>query len=421
MITYEEFLKQNNIDKLEFLQIKHDPSEKDVLGVEAIIGGNLEEYIGIIENATELKTINISLTGDSEYYKSCKKLFKNLQDNVSIVTPDVVGKVNKDEFFQAEEIIEQVINEIDDNWTEKQKIAYVHYNIGKLVSYFPDFNFTGLYKENADNTRNSWKSLIEGKSVCNGTTRIAQNILSRVGVKTQELSTGGHSFLLAETEEGNIITDPTWDLKNTLFDRRPMYFGKTCEQLRKMDGLSKAHRLENEPENVLEISEEELREIYYSIGLTTEDRKFKLPILDKIIDLDKQEFDTTKDKIDTFLNMFVTDFPKEATHLSEARSMIEDCLCTLNIDSNKVKSRFVYQKTDEDYRNPILAYHMNFEGCENVIKMLNLEKMEFEEIGIEEFNKQYRQHEDNRLPSLGEGVRQNNQAIEKENQIESRE
>jgi len=415
MITYEEFLKQNNIEELTALQIKYDEREQDTHFFYTKVTGNPEEYVDVVKSAKELKFIHISQMGDSEYYKSCKSLMQNSQDNVSIYH-GVIGKANKNEFLQAEEIIEQVVKEIDCNWTEKQKLAFVHYKMGELISYFPDFNFVGNYKENADRTRNIWKSVLEGRSVCNGVVMIARNILSRVGVKTQELSSGTHSFLLTETEEGNIITDPTWDLNNTLFQARPMYFGITYEQLRQIDGMSKAHKLEREPEDVVEISEKELREIYYSIGLTNEDRKFRFPILEKINNINERQFDTIKDKIDTFLDMYVTDFPKEATHLSETRIMIEGCLQEIGIDCDKLKTRFVYLKSDEDYKNPILAIHISVEGCENIIKMLDLEKMEFVEIEIEEFDKQYRQHEDNQLPRLGEGVRK----IAIENELENK-
>ena len=141
----------------------------------------------------------------------------------------------------------------------------MHYKIGELISYAPDFNFNGMFvnSENSTDTRNIWKSLVNGKSVCNGITSIVRNILSRVGISTKELSSDTHSFLLVETEDGNIIIDPTWDLKNTLYGARPMYFGKTYEQLREQEqGLSNAHKLKYPPENVIEIPEEELREIF---------------------------------------------------------------------------------------------------------------------------------------------------------------
>lgn len=418
MITYEEFLKEKNIENFRSLQIRTCEEEKEILHSNVSIVGNLRDYSEVLRNAEGLSSVYISEIGDADYYASCGELIANSNDNINIIHSSIgsIGKASKIEFLQAEEIINGVVNEINPVWTIKQKLAYVHYKMGELVSYYPDFNFVGKYQENSDNTRNIWKSLVDGKSVCNGIVMITRSILSRVGVETQKLSSGCHSFLLAETEEGNIITDPTWDLSNTLFQARPRFFGKTYEQLCQIDGhFTTAHHLEQEPENVVEISDEELREIYYSIGFTDEQRKFKIPILDKVNTINEQQFDTIKDKIDNFLLMFTRGFPKEARHLSETQSMLESCFCELGVDLSNLKTRVVYSRNDVDYKKPILALHANLDGCENFVKMLDLEGMQFVEMELEEFNKQYRQHEDNNAVRLGEGIRSSSTNI-KENE-----
>jgi len=418
MITYEEFLKEKNIKDFSSLQIRTCEEEKEISYLDVSIVGNLKDYIEVIRNAERLRSVYISEIGDINYYGACRELMKNANNNVRVMS-NVIGKASKKEFFEAEKIIDEVVREINLEWTVKQKLAYVHYKMGELVSYYPDFNFVGLYKENAEDTRSIWKSIVKGRSVCNGVVMITRNILSRVGVKTQELSSGYHSFLLTQTDEGNIITDPTWDLSKTLFQARPIYFGKTYKQLREIDGpFGESHKLEEEPENVIEITEEELRDVYHSIGLTDDERKFKMPILEKLNSINGQQFQSVKDKVDAFFNMFTKDFQKEASHLSETRSMLESCLCELGIDIDKVKTRFVYSKDDEDYKKPILALHINVDGCEEIVKMLDLESMQFIEIELEELYKQYRQHEDNKLPILGEGIRSDSTRT-KENQQNS--
>ena len=36
-------------------------------------------------------------------------------------------------------IIEDVISQINPDWSVKQKLAFLHYKMGELISYVPDF------------------------------------------------------------------------------------------------------------------------------------------------------------------------------------------------------------------------------------------------------------------------------------------
>jgi len=42
--------------------------------------------------------------------------------------------------------------------------------------------------------------------------------------------------------------------------------------------------------------------------------------------------------------MFMREFPKEATHLSETSAILESCLHELGIDLKKLTTKFIYQK-----------------------------------------------------------------------------
>lgn len=259
-----------------------------------------------IDDLEEFTRFQVREDESQEFYRQLVECVKDSDTKISIAN-GIIGNATKEDFLQGEEIIEEVVKGIQPNWTKKQITAYVHYKIGELISYVPDFNFNGMFvnSANSNDTRNIWKSLVNGKSVCNGIISISRNILSRVGVSTRELSSGTHSFLLVETEDGNIITDPTWDLKNTLYGARPMYFGKTYEQLREQEeGLSNAHRLENPPENVIEIPEEELREIYYTLGYAKEDRTFIFPILDKVSEINSNRYENMQDKLNAFYYVY---------------------------------------------------------------------------------------------------------------------
>lgn len=391
MITYEEFLKENDIDSIKRLAF----GPEDQLSVDVTIKGNPGDYTAVAKKATELESINVEANENKEYYDSLTEFIKNCNEKVEIAN-SVVGKANKKEYLEGEEKINQIISEIDPKWSTKQKLAYLHYKMGEILSYAPDFNFNAqnTYSKEIYDVRNIWKSLSEGKSVCNGITKIQKNILSRLGIEAEELSSGSHAFLLTKTEEGNIITDPTWDLANSLYKARPMYFGVTYEELRKREmGISNAHKLEKPPENVIEISSKELREIYQSIGLTTKEGTFPLPILDEIEKINAKPNVTKEEKIQAFFKMFPEKFPEEATHLAETRSMLETCINELGIENDKIKTKFVYSKSDANSEKPYLILHIDSEEMKDKIQILNTEKNKFSEIELSEFDKEYKVHD----------------------------
>lgn len=352
-----------------------------------------KKYDVRIDYLEDCVRIQISETETGEIYKELANVVRNYDGKI-VVANGIMGKATKEEFLKGEEVIDEIVAEINPEWSKKQKAAYVHYKMGELITYAPDFHFVGKYANDfTAGTRNIWKSLADGKSVCNGITSIQRNILARVGVNTRELSSDTHSFLLVETEEGNIITDATWDLSNTLFKARPMYFGKTYEQLREPErNLSNAHKLENPPDNVIGISDEELREIYHSIGLTNEDRTFRYPIFEKFNAVNSQEFDNLEQKIDAFLDMFTQNFSEEATHLSESRTMLERCIYEFGIDPKDLTTKFVYTKDDESCEEPYLAFHINDEKMKNQIKLLDSKERQFKDIQLKEFDQEYTVH-----------------------------
>jgi len=389
MITYEEFLKEHGIDQLETLHFS-DITESPL---QAIISDDPREYINVARDAKYLRSIRVTETQSEEYYRAFTDFVKSCHDDVTISNGDI-GKATKEEFLQGEEIINQIVSEIDTTWNVKQKLAYVHYRIADLISYVPNWKLSGGPIEK--NVRNIWKSLVDELSVCNGITIIMRNILSRVGVKTQALHSKNHTFMLTEAEDGDILTDTTWDLTNSLYKSVPGYFGITYEQLRKDDIDDKgidhySHSLESLPENVIEISEEE-REIYHSIGFTTEDRQFLCPISYKFDEINAQQFNNMQEKLDVFFTMFTQYFSREATHLSETRKMLENCIIDLGIDPENLNTRFVYSKDDENSIKPYLALHIDTEQTRNQMRFLNLEAMQFENIVLAEFDRNYRLH-----------------------------
>lgn len=414
----EEFIMKYN-DK--FHEIKNLCfSDKDNY-LYTTISDNPRDYKDMASQFKNLKYMLLEEVNNSEYYQSVTEFVQNCNDDV-LISNGPVGEATKQEFLESEGVIKKIIDKIDPQWTKKQKAAFVHYEMGKIISYAPDYCFAGKYVGDkvANDTRNIWKSIDSGISVCNGITAIQRTILSRIGVNAQEISSRSHSFMLVETEEGNIITDATWDLTNTLFEARPLYFGKSYEELQQIDGpISKAHRLAEPPENVIRISEEELREIYHSIGLTTEKRKFKMPILEQVDKINSIHYSNDKEKVDALLKMFTENFSEQSMHLSETRTILENSMRTLGIDNNSITTKFVYAKNDEECEKPYLCIHLNGEEISGTIWVLNAAEKKVDNLTLQDFDASYKAHtEDTREPFWKKYMKREETKKEKETQRE---
>lgn len=327
----------------------------------------------------------------SDFYSEVCEFVKNYDGSIYIQN-GVMGKADKDSFLEAEKILNDIVRQVDESWTDKQKIAFIHYQMGKLVSYVPDFNFQGNISQIAQDSRNIWQSIINGQSVCNGVVSIERNLLARIGISSKELKSESHSYVLAEIEEGNIIMDPTWDLKNSLYGARPMYFGKTYEQIREIESeLSNAHKLDNPPSNVLEITDSELREIFYSLGYTNEDRSFKFPIYEMVKQINMDSDKTIDDKLRIFSEQFVQQFPSEMAHLTETREILEGCMYELGIEPQNIITKFIYSKSDTECTNPYLCLFTN--GITQPIQILNTGESTFKRMNLEELDKNYKIHD----------------------------
>lgn len=327
----------------------------------------------------------------SAFYSEVCEFVKNY-DGIIYIQNGVMGKADKDSFLKAEEILNDIVRQIDEGWTDKQKIAFIHYQMGKLVSYVPDFNFQGNISQIAQDSKNIWQSSINGQSVCNGVVSIERNLLARIGISSKELKSESHSYVLAEIEEGNIIMDPTWDLKNSLYGARPMYFGKTYEQIREIESeVSNAHKLDSPPSNVLEITDSELREIFYSLGYTNEDRSFKFPIYEMVNKINMDSDKTTDDKLRLFSEQFVQQFHSEMAHLTETREILEGCMYELGIEPQNITTKFIYSKSDTECTNPYLCLFTN--GLTQPIQILNTGESTLKRMNLEELDKNYKIHD----------------------------
>lgn len=370
-----------------------------------------EEYI---EQIKKMKTpplvIKVNEKNSQEFYTSLRKLVRECDDNVSIYSWDD-GKIlepNKKDFLKGEEIIDNVLSGVNPEWTVKQKAAYVHYKMGEIVSYCPDYNFSKISNKNAflnGEPRNTWTVASKGRGICDGITFLNMSILSRLGIDSEELYAKNHTYLNIKTEEGNIIADPTWDLYRGLFKGKPMYFGRGYEELIESEEPFPAHVVEEPPKNVLSISEQELRELYQSIGIAGKDGKFPAPILGLVKQVNNNpNLQNKKEKLEAFLNGLCSEnengenFRKESYHICELMDMLGACMYNLNI--NKADYRCVYKNDDKECANPILVFHSGEEELkENVYIFPKKDEENLECMNIREFDEKYKIHDnDARTP-----------------------
>ena len=370
-------------------------------GLFVTLAGNPKEYIEQVKQAKHLSSIRVPEVASKQFYDELRELIKNCKDNVKIVND--IGEASIDEFLLGEEIIKNLLDEINPEWGIKQKAAFVHYKMGKIFAYKPDFytERKGNYVLEKD-VRSIWKSLAQGISVCNGITSANMNILSRLGIRSKALRGKAHTYLLIETEEGNIITDPTWDLSRTLYDAKPACFGRSYEDFRRIDGINESHLVENPPEDVIEIQETELREIFHSIGITNEDRGFRIPLFNQLA------------KMDYFFQEYVHNFGNEATHVLESIMMLESTMMQLGI--GQINIECVYSKEDEQNKNPMIVVHSGEKELTDNFVIINAgQDNPLQRLSANELDKRYRVHskEGRKVPFWKTYIKKE-QSIEKE-------
>lgn len=98
------------------------------------LNGDLESYIGLDE-LLYINGMNISKEDKPKLFKLAE-----ICPSIPIYDDLVLGSSTIEEYKNAEDWIEAVLEGINPNWTDIQKLAYIDNAIGKKISYSPDFN-----------------------------------------------------------------------------------------------------------------------------------------------------------------------------------------------------------------------------------------------------------------------------------------
>lgn len=164
----------------------------------------------------------------------CPKI--NINDDLGLSTS------TSEEYKNSEEWISTVLQGVNPEWSNIQKIAFVDNEIGKKISYSPDFD---TEVSDIGDARALWKIIDSGYGVCNGIAQIEHYVLNRAGIDAQIVSSGVHAFLKlndielptasGETVKGDTILDPTWNLTAHRYGAKPENFFRSYEEIRKHD------------------------------------------------------------------------------------------------------------------------------------------------------------------------------------------
>lgn len=324
------------------------------------------------------------------------------------------------EYKEAEEWISSIIDKLNPEYSQAQKMAIIDNEIGKKISYSPDFD-TEVF--DSANCRALWKIISSGYGVCNGIARVEQYILNRVGIESEIIGGFFHSFLkikdielpLANGEfaRGNTILDPTWNLTSHRFGGQPNNFCISYEQARKndIDAEGKDHNCHKNDEQLqdatLNLDEESLRELFKSVGLADKDGQFPIKdLLEKSKQLDEFYANQPDKNISKQFLLLRQTCPEFATCQNSAMSILSYVLLSnKNLKFNKCVVNRVYNRTDKEKR-PILFVYIDSNELGSKFFFANNDG-EFLELPQEEFIKRFECYEEdlkmqNRIQTMGE-------------------
>lgn len=114
--------------------------------------------------------------------------------------------------------VNEILEEVDKNWTENEKVKYLHDYLCKHVSYSMD-------SEKSPYFASAYGALVDGMASCEGYSRALQDLLIRLGIQSfaiigddyfpGEDTPEGHMWNLVKIDGNYYHLDLTWDDQNT--------------------------------------------------------------------------------------------------------------------------------------------------------------------------------------------------------------
>lgn len=389
----KESINKINLSQEYIDAINLERNEKAYNRIIVNLNDDLEKYRGL----DDLIAINPEKLTEEEkdrFIKLC-----NICPNLNIYSSFGIDfQSTVAEYKEAEAWIEIVIGKLKPEYTDLQKLAIIDNEIGKRISYSPDFETEEF---DVQDCRALWKIIASGYGVCNGIASVEKYILDRIGIESENISSGGHSFLKiknieiplknGEVIKGNTILDPTWNLSNHRFGAKPANFCISYEEARKNDINSsgedkKCHQNDKELGDAnIGLEEEILRKIFSSVGLADKEGKFPIgDLINRSEEIHKKYKGQPEEDLKNQFVLLSEKCPEFATCQNSTMRVLRDIfLDSENLDYRCIVNR-VFDKDDKEKR-PVLYVYIDLEEAgekfyyadKETGQMVNLSKKEF--------------------------------------------
>lgn len=306
------------------------------------------------------------------------------------------------EYIEGEKWIDSIIDKLKPEYTKAQKMAIIDNEIGKKISYTPNFD---TEVENQFDCRAIWKIISTGYGVCNGIAKLEQYIFNRVGIESELISSEGHAFLkikdielpLANGEKvtGNTIIDPTWNLANHRFGGKPNNFCISYEEARKHDLVDgedyECHKNDEELQDAtLNLDNKSLRSLFKSVGLASENGVFPIANLLEQSEKINKFYENEPDRnIKAQLKLLEKTCPEFATCQNSSMNILSNILLNhKNLRFNKGIINRVYDREDDE-KSPVMYIYIDSNELGRKFYYADKNEGQFLEVNEEEFTRKF--------------------------------
>lgn len=346
----------------------------------------------------------ICLGGDNTDFEKMKRLIE-ICPNMKVHNDDdgQGSPSTADEYLIAKEWIDRCISQIPEDYTVLQKIALVDNMIGRQFCYAPDFETEAHSEEDA---RAVWKVIANRNGVCFGIAKVEEIMLKRLGVDVEFIQSKNHAFLKINgleikkadgtIETGSSIIDPTWNLAAHRFRGRPTNFLVSYDEIRRHDILPDGRdRLCHKNDQALSdanlmLDEQNLIDLYRSIGLTNENGIFPIAEMNEMSDnMNKYKRSNPQENIDGQLRILKKYCPEFNSYIYESMKILRNNLLNKqNMGVQKISVSKIHSKRDADGTPLICVYAMDENGNE-MFFVADKESKGFKNHSREEFLEQF--------------------------------
>lgn len=332
------------------------------------------------------------------------KMTNELVDDGKKVNFESTGR----EYVIGEEWVESVLSKLKPEYSLLQKIAIIDNEVGKRISYSPDFDAEVFVP---DDSRTLWRIMATKHGVCNGIASVERYLINRAGLESELISSENHTFIKLNdieipTEDGtikrgNTIIDPTWNLASHKFGAKPKNLFISYEEARKndIDSKGKDHKAHQNDEKLsnamLTIGDKALRKLFASLNLANGDGSFPIEeFLNKSKEIDIRFKGRTMQNVEAQFQLIMNQYPELIRNENEIMTIMGDVLDNKNIknEAKKIVINRVYDRNDIK-KSPVMYTYIKGKKFGEIFYVVNEGTGSFDKMDIEEFTKKYECYE----------------------------